>query len=195
MPINYEHYKSLQMLDFIHLYFFNLKAVIQHGVVTAEFWINKQHNLAELRQRDDTVCLSEKASVLAESNTALISSPLQQEFRTGAVNLRRGHCHRRQMPASVAWSPLPSPPLSVTPTHTLLQFFTPAPGYRPSLIKGADSPCPHPDPSSLEHVNLPVTYRYTHTHLHTYAADAHLVVRGCPAMFTWEIGATNPKTQ
>lgn len=77
---------SLQMLDFTHLYFFNPKPVIQHGVVTAEFWINKQHNLAELRQRDDTVCLSEKDSILAESNTALISSPLQQEFRMGAVN-------------------------------------------------------------------------------------------------------------
>lgn len=154
------------MLDFIHFYVSNLQPVIQHGVVTAEFWINKQHNLAELRQRDDTVYLSERVSILAETNTTLISSRLQQEFRTGAVNWRWGHCHRRQMPASVA-SAAPLRRSVRPPTHTPLQFFTPAPGYRPSLIKGADSPCPHPDPSSLEHVNLPVTCRCTHTYTHT----------------------------
>lgn len=129
-----------------------------------------------------TLCLSEKPSTLAESNTAPISSPPQQSGDTsscmhitsvqrysgqGALNYRWGQWHWRQMPACHLGPPTTAKcnpqPLPIFPSNSLPW---PQATGRPSLIRGADRPRPHPDPSSLEHVNLPVTHIGTHAHTH-----------------------------
>lgn len=136
--------------------------------------------------------LSEKASNLAESN-----GPNQQSSSTEKRHLclvsrsalyrgiLDGCCElavRAVSPKTDASLCRLGPPHSLVrspaPIHISLQFFTLAPGYRPSLIRGADRPCPHPDPSSLEHVNLPVTHTGTHTHTHICSRHTHLTRGG-----------------
>lgn len=99
------------------------------------------------------------------------------------------------MPASVAMLPPPHPPPHLVrppvPIYIPIQFFNLAPGYRLTLIRGADRPCPHPDPSSLEHVNLPVTQTGMHTHMPQHTSD---IEKGCSGHIHLRMGSDNPRT-
>lgn len=77
---------------------------------------------------------------------------------------------------SATFTPPPSP--THPPSILVSSSLTWPRATGPPLIRSADRPCPHRDPSSLENVNLPVaqTGRHTHTHTRTgtYAPDAHI---------------------
>lgn len=147
------------------------------------------------------------AQVKAIAHYSLTATPLKQdkdtyfffiphhyytkEFMKDAVNYRWGQCHWRQMPASITYrSPsfcTPQPP----PLFLTNSLAWPWATGRPSLIRGADRTCPQPDPSSLEHVNLPVTH--TGTYGPTYVVDIP-TWRGVLDDPNIEIWATNLET-
>lgn len=116
------------------------------------------------------------------------------KFTTDPVNYRWGHRHwfYALSPSSSPHSTPPSPPTPKHPPISLSNSLSwPRATGRPCLIRSADSPRPHPDLSSLEHVNLPAT----HTGTHICSRHTPQGSEGVSLAFTCAIGATNPRPQ